>query len=97
MVAKATVQRTTMYEMGIRYWAVHPDAMDRPVAASGVERGQLTEDGNPRAFCGACSSCDYSGSCALEPRKLASSGAAPRDAAKRGSKPNPANAGASFH
>lgn len=91
---EATVQRTTMYEVGIRFWALHPEVLDRAVAASGVERSRLTEDANPRLFCGTCSTCDYSGSCLLERRKPASLGGTPRDPSKR--RPPP-NVGASFH
>ena len=93
----ATVQRTTMYAIGVRYWVPDRSVLDRAVAASGVERSKLFQEANPRVFCDVCSSCDYRGICRMEPRKLASAGGAPREPGKRGAQPSASALGAGFH
>jgi hypothetical protein len=93
----ATVQRTTMYAMGVRYWALDPVVVDRAVAAAAVERTSLTEESNPRVFCDVCARCDYSGICRMEARKLAGAGGLPREPVKHGPQLSAATRGAELH
>ena len=77
----AEAVRVEIHKRGTRFWTPSDELIDKALNASQAKREDLVEDSDPRAFCIACSGCDYESVCEIRPQKLR---ADPRAAAARG-------------
>lgn len=67
--AGAVPIRLEMLSRGTRAYQLREDLLERATKAANVQRSELVEVADPRAFCISCSTCDYQEICEMRTRK----------------------------